>query len=110
MLNDHVTPGSCLVKTATPLLGWREAVKKRTEKMKEIHRISLPVAMKGKQMETRARGSEQRRALQAAERTLKGIKFDKFWDRVIIRVTPKADANARIRSRSLAKAGHHVLR
>jgi hypothetical protein len=47
--------------------------------------------------------------LQAAQRTLNGITFDEFWDRVIRRVAPKADANARIRSRSLAKAGHHVL-
>lgn len=50
------------------------------------------------------------KALQAAQRTLHGIEFDKFWDRVIRRVTPKADANETIRAKSLAKAGHHVLR
>lgn len=52
----------------------------------------------------RKSGAVQMRALRAAERTLNGIKFDKFWDRVIRRVTPKADANARVRSKSLAKA------
>src|SRR5947209_3903568 len=61
-------------------------------------------------MPRKARVSGQMKALTAARRTLHGIKFDKFWDRVIQRVTPKADANERIRARSLAKAGHHVLR
>jgi hypothetical protein len=107
----HVAPDSCLVESAASLQGCRETVKKWTEENEtEIHRASLPVGMKGKQMATRARANEQRRALQAAERTLKGIKFNKFWETVICRVTPKADANERIRARSLAKAGHHVLR
>ncbi len=92
--------------------GWngRWSLEMELEKMK-FERVCP--ALRGRErnrMPRKARVSGQMKALTAARRTLHGIKFDKFWDRVIQRVTPKADANERIRARSLAKAGHHVLR
>lgn len=43
----------------------------------------------------------QRLAVQSLQRTLDGIDWDKFWERVIKRVTPRVEANERIRAKSL---------
>ena len=54
--------------------------------------------------------AQQRRAVEAAQRALNQIDVEKYWNIVMNSVAPKAEANERIRARSLAKASHHVLR
>ncbi len=49
------------------------------------------------------------RALRAAQRTLNGIDFEKFWERVIEKVAPFVAANEQMRAKSLEK-GWRVLR
>ena len=53
--------------------------------------------------------SAQKRAEEAAERTLRGIDMKKFWRKVIGRVAQKAEANQMARVRSLGKASSTVL-
>ena len=111
-MNDSVSrtgPKSGLYGNDT---GWngRWSLEMEEEKMKFERVCPAALGRERNRMPRKARVSGQMKALTAARRTLHGIKFDKFWDRVIQRVTPKADANERIRARSLAKAGHHVLR
>ena len=44
------------------------------------------------------------------QRTLNKIQFAKFSDKVMEGVSPITQANEKVRAKSLAKAGHHVLR
>ena len=61
-------------------------------------------------MAERTKTAPQNTAVKAVERTFTGMKLNKYWERVIRSVAPKAEANERIRAKSLAKAGNHVLR
>lgn len=44
------------------------------------------------------------------QRTLDSVKFAVLSEQVVERVLPITQANEKVRAKSLAKAGHHVLR
>jgi len=52
---------------------------------------------------------QRKKAVQAVQRTLDGIDFEKFWERVLTNVAPLVRANELVRARSLSKAATHVL-
>lgn len=49
--------------------------------------------------------AKQKKAVEALQRTLNGIDEKKFWKRVMDRVSPKHDANALVRARSIRDIG-----
>lgn len=53
--------------------------------------------------------AQRKKAVQAVQRTLDGIDFAKFWERVLTGIAPRVRANELVRARSLSKAGTHVL-
>lgn len=71
----------------------------------------MPSILENPARQTSARQTSARqRVVLAAQQALNSIDIEVYWDTVMNDVAPKAEANERIRARSLAKAGHHVLR
>jgi len=60
-------------------------------------------------MKRRKKCKKQQEALCAAQRTLDSINEERSWGKILARITPKVEANIRIRAKSLGGASSRVL-